>query len=229
MTTVRRAPSKSVARSSSPSVRLIAACSGIILVALLWAFWPSRVSDVKNLDSRGTSVIAFGDSLTAGYGAKPGEDYPAHLSSMAGIPIINAGVSGDTTDSALRRLDRDVVSASPRIVLVGLGGNDYLRGVPITSTEENLRTIVRKIHDAGAMVVILGFRFPSLQVSYEKMYERVASDEKCLLIPDMLDGILSNQNLRSDAIHPNAAGYRVMAERVSRPLKKLVSAADQRR
>jgi lysophospholipase L1-like esterase len=184
---------------------------------------------VANLGSRGTGVIAFGDSLTAGYGAQQGEDYPSKLSSLLGTTVINAGVSGDTTESALARLDNDVLTRGPRIVIVGLGGNDFLQGVPIATTERNLRSAVRAIHGAGAMVVILGFRFPTLGASYEKMYANVAGDERCLLIPDLLDGILSNPSLKSDEIHPNARGYQLMAERVAGPCKKLIRKADAAR
>lgn len=203
---------------------IIAAAVGIAVLAFI--FWPSGLSDVKNLDSPGSSVIAFGDSLTAGYGASPGEDYPTRLSGLVSTTIRNAGRSGDTTEAALARMDSDVLAHSPRIVIVGLGGNDYLRGIPIATTESNLRTIIRKAQSAKAMVVLLGFRFPSLQVSYETMYERVAEEEGCLFVPDLLDGILSDQNLRSDAIHPNARGYQIMAERVSGPLEKLIEHAD---
>lgn len=181
---------------------------------------------VKNLDSRGSAVIAFGDSLTAGYGAGEGEDWPSRVSASTNIAVINAGVSGDTTDAALARLDDDVLARDPRIVIVGLGGNDFLRGEPLSSTETNLRGIVRKIHARGAMVVLLGFRFPSLNADYEAMYERVAEEEGCLLVEGTLKGVLTDAKLKSDQIHPNAAGYALMAERIAGPLRKLIAKAD---
>lgn len=198
----------------------------VVAVVLIWLLWPSKVSRVANLDSRGTNIIAFGDSLTAGYGAPAGEDYPSKLSALIGTTVINAGVSGDTTDAALARLDGDVLSRDPRIVIVGLGGNDFLRGVPISTTEANLRTLIRKIHDAHAMVILLGFRFPSLSANYEQMYERVADEERCLLVPKILSGILTDPSLKSDEIHPNARGYQLIAERVAGPLRKLIRKAD---
>lgn len=184
---------------------------------------------MTNLGSKGSAVIAFGDSLTAGYGASNGEDYPSRLSTLAGVPVVNAGVSGDTTDAALKRLDPDVLSKNPRIVIVGLGGNDFLRGVPISSTETNLRTIVRQIQNGGAMVVLLGFSFPSITADYEGMYETVARGEGCLLVPGSLKGILTDPKLKSDEIHPNAQGYALMAERVSEPFRKLLAKADSAR
>lgn len=209
--------------------RKFAIPAALLAILLLWLLFPSKYSRVRNLQSNGTNIIAFGDSLTAGYGAGPGEDYPSGLAKAIGRDVINAGVSGDTTDSALARIDADVLQRSPRIVIVGLGGNDFLRGAPITSTEANLRAIVKQIQQSGAMVVILGFNFPSLTASYGKMYKRVASDEGCLLIPDLLDGIIGNPSLKSDEIHPNAKGYALMAERVAGPVGKLIRKADATR
>ena len=202
---------------------------GIVLAAILaWFLWPSGLGNVRNLNSGGTGVIAFGDSLTAGYGAAPGEDYPSRLSTIAGVTVQNAGVSGDTTESALSRLD-EVIARNPRIVIVGLGGNDFLRRVDLSTTEANLRTIVRRIQAAGAMVVLLGFRFPSLSGNYEDMYERVADEERALLVEGTLKGILNNPALKSDEIHPNARGYELMATRIAGPLRELIKKADQER
>jgi lysophospholipase L1-like esterase len=212
----------------SPRTAKIAAAA-LLVVLLIWALWPSPYSGVENLESRGSSIIAFGDSLTAGVGAGAGEDYPSRLSEKIAVTVINAGVSGDTTDSALARIDADVLSRGPRIVIIGLGGNDFLRGSPMTATEANLRTIVRRIQSAGAMVVLLGFSFPSLGANYEAMYERVADQEGCLLVPGMLKGILSSPEMRSDQIHPNGRGYEVMAERLAGPVRNLMAKADASR
>lgn len=207
----------------------LAVPAALAFILITWAFFPSPYAKVRNLGSKGTSIIAFGDSLTAGYGAAAGEDYPSRLSGMLGTTIVNTGVSGDTTDSALARLETDVLSRNPRIVIVGLGGNDFLRGASLASTESTLHTIVKKIQASGAMVILLGYRFPSLNANYEAMYERVAKEEGCLLIPDVMDGILSDPSLKSDTIHPNAAGYAVIAERMAGPTKKLIAKADARK
>jgi acyl-CoA thioesterase-1 len=201
----------------------------LLLVLVIWFFWPSPYSNVANLRSRGSNIIALGDSLTAGFGAPAGEDYPSKLSTMIGAPVLNAGVSGDTTEAALARLDPDVLSRDPRVVIVGLGGNDFLRGVAISSTDANLRMIIQKIHGAGAMVVLLGFSFPSISANYEKMYEGLAREERCLLIPHPLREILTDPALKSDEIHPNAHGYQLMAERISGPCSKLIRKADAER
>jgi acyl-CoA thioesterase-1 len=222
----RRPIPKPAPRTDRSRQIAIGGAAGVVLVALVWFLWPSKYENVTNLDSRGTALVAFGDSLTAGVGATAADNYVAKLSIAIGEPVVNAGVSGDTSGGALARLERDVLPNDPRIVIVGLGGNDYLQSIPLAQTEENLRAIVRRLHEAGAMVVLLGFRFPSLNLDYEGMYEHVAEEERCLLVPDVLDGILSKPALRSDAIHPNAAGYAILAERVADPVAKLIEKAN---
>ena len=214
-----RAPQK-----KAPLALIVAAAAAAM--ALIWYFRPA--AKITNLGSRGSAIIAFGDSLTAGYGAGAGEDFPSRLSSRIGVPILNAGVSGDTTESAAARLDA-VLAQDPRIVIVGLGGNDFLRRVPIATTESNLRSIVRRIQEAGAMVVLLGFKFPTMQANYEDMYERVAKEEGCYLIAGTLAGILTDRTLKSDEIHPNARGYDLMAERMAGPVRKLLERAEEAR
>lgn len=194
-----------------------------------WLLWPSPYARVKNLGSPGSTIVSFGDSLTAGYGATADEAYPAVLSQRLGVPIVNAGRNGDTTQTALDRIEDAVIATNPRIVIVGLGGNDFLGGVPIATTEENLRKVVRRIQNAGAMVVLIGFTFPSLQADYEAMYERVAKDEEALLAKGVMKGILTDRSLKSDEIHPNARGYALMAERLESPMKKLLHEAGKTR
>jgi lysophospholipase L1-like esterase len=202
------------------------AAAAVALLLLVWALWPAPYSRVRNLGSHGTNIIAFGDSLTAGYGAAPGEDWPTRLSALIGRPILNAGVSGDTTASALARIETDVLARDPRVVIVGLGGNDFLGSTPLAQTEANLRAIVRRIQDSGAAVVLLSFRFPSLSGDYDAMYQRVAKSERCALIEGIISGILTDQSLKSDEIHPNAKGYALMAERLAPPMRKFLKNAD---
>ncbi len=211
------------------TTRTKAIAAALAVVIAVWLLWPSRFARVTNLASPGSSIVSFGDSLTAGYGAGAGEDYPTELSGRLRLPVINAGVSGDTTQSALARIDTAVLASRPRIVIVGLGGNDYLGGVAIATTESNLRAIIRKIQGSGAMVVLLGFSFPSLTADYASMYERVADDEGCLLVDGVLKGILTDRSLKSDEIHPNARGYALMAERIAPPVAKLLEEANEAR
>lgn len=206
--------------------RLLVAITAIVVAIALVLAWRARsIGNVRNLHSRGTAIVAFGDSLTAGYGAAPGEDWPSRVSAITGENVINAGVSGDTTEAALARIDNDVIARNPRIVIVGLGGNDFLRSVPIATTEANLRAIIDKCQAAGAAVILLGFRFPTLNADYEAMYKRVAKDGHCLFVANVLSGILTNPQLKSDEIHPNAKGYQLMAERIAPELRRLIAAS----
>lgn len=202
---------------------------GILIAAFLalavWNLLPPRQQQVRNLDTPGRAVVCFGDSLTAGMGAGPGEDIASRLGSALGRAVVNAGVSGDTTAAALARVPADVLAHGPGIVVVCLGGNDFLRGVPVERAGENLGAIVRAIHDSGAMVVLGGFSFPGLAADWAGMYARVAEREGCLLVPDLLAGIAGNPDLKSDSIHPNAAGNAVMAGRLEKPLRELMRQA----
>ena len=189
----------------------------LILPVLLaiWAgyalFAPGPV--IKNADSTGRDLICFGDSLTFGTGASEGGDYPARLSEMVGLPVINAGVPGDTTADALKRLDKDVLSRSPRMVLLTLGGNDLKNRVPRDKAFENLRAIVEAIQDAGALVVIGGVDIPLYGRGFDEAYRELAEETGSVLIPNVYEGIMGRRDRMSDPIHPNDAGYAVMARR----------------
>ena len=172
---------------------------------------------VKNAYPSGTNVIAFGDSLTEGYRVPEADSYPAQLSVLIGRPILNRGVSGDTTGDALARLERDVLSQDPRIVLVCLGGNDMLRRLPADQQFANLKTIVEQIQDKGALVVLIGTEGFALlsNVDYGERYAALAAETGAVFVPDMLDGVFGEPALMYDQIHPNAAGYRKIAERIA--------------
>lgn len=156
-------------------------------------------------------IVCFGDSLTYGTGASPGMDYPSRLGRKLGREVINAGVPGDTTASALNRLERDVLSASPGLVLITLGGNDLKNGVPAEEALANLIEIVETLQKNGARVIVGGLRFPMRDRGYGKAYAELAERTGVVLIPHVLDGIMGNRNLMSDPIHPNDEGYEVMA------------------
>lgn len=194
------------------------------LTALLstWACGPGHARAAK--PTAGTSVIAFGDSLVAGRGARSGRDFVSVLSQRLGVPIINAGHSGDTTRSALARLDSDVLSRDPRVAIVLLGGNDFLRRVPVEETFDNLTTIVEDIRSRGAAVVLVGVSVGMFSDPYAVRYESLAQQTAAALVPDILGGIFGRSNLMSDAIHPNEQGYQIIADRVEPILRDLLLA-----
>jgi acyl-CoA thioesterase-1 len=173
--------------------------------------------------SAGTTVVAFGDSLVAGRGARSGRDFASMLSSRLGVPIINAGRSGDTTGSALARLNRDVMSRDPRIAIVLLGGNDFLRRVPVEETFDNLTTIVQQLRRHGAAVVLAGVSVGLMSDPYAARYESLARQESAGLVPDILGGIFGHSDLMADPIHPNEQGYEIIADRLEPVLRDLLS------
>jgi lysophospholipase L1-like esterase len=140
-------------------------------------------------------------------------DYPSQLSKMISRPVINAGVPGDTTASALERLERDVLAYSPDIVLITLGGNDLKNGVASDSAFKNLKKIVNLIHNQGARVIIGGLSIPFRDRGFGRGFKNLADETDAILIPNILEGIMGNRNLTSDPIHPNGAGYKIIAER----------------
>jgi len=159
------------------------------------------------------TIICFGDSLTYGTGAGRGMDYPSQLSKMIGRPVINAGVPGDTTARALKRLRRDVLARSPDMVLITLGGNDLKNGVAKDITFKNLKRIIESIQGQGARVVIGGLKFPLRDRDYARGYKDLADQTGAVLIPDIFKDIMGNRKLMSDPIHPNRNGYKIIAER----------------
>jgi lysophospholipase L1-like esterase len=195
--------------------------AAFLLLSSSWACWPGNPRPAR--PTAGTTVIAFGDSLVAGRGASSGNDFVSILSDRLGITIINAGRSGDTTRSALTRLDRDVLSRDPRIALVLLGGNDLLRRVPIDETFDNLNTIVEGIRKRGAAVVVVGLSAGLFSDAYGARYESLARQTAAGLVPDVLGGIIGNHDLMSDAIHPNERGYSMIADRVEPVLRDLLA------
>jgi len=158
-------------------------------------------------------LICFGDSLTYGTGAEEGMDYPSQLSKMVSKPVINAGIPGNTTAQALERLQGDVLSRSPGLVLITLGGNDLKNGVAKETAFRNLKTIVETIQDHGARVIIGGIKFPFRDRGFGRGYKELADQTGAILIPNILEGIMGNRKLMSDPIHPNADGYRIMSQR----------------
>jgi len=178
--------------------------------------------DIANRDSRGTTIICFGDSLTQGVGASPEHDYPSLLAKALGREVLNAGRSGETTQEALKRLDADVLSRDPKLVIVEFGGNDFLHQLPRAETFANLDEIVRRIQDRGAMVVLVGIQPGLFGDATHSDYQRIARKRHAAFIPNILDGILTDPQLKSDELHPNDAGYEKIAQRIEQVVTPLL-------
>ena len=168
----------------------------------------------------GDVIVAFGDSLTYGTGAAESESYPAVLAQLIGRGVVRSGVPGETTAQALLRLPGVLDEHKPRLVIVCLGGNDMLRKLSEAETVSNLRAVVRKVKDGGAAVVLVGVPRPALLTSAPKFYEEIAREFGIPYEGSVLTGVLYKPDLKSDTIHPNAAGYRKIAEAIAALLRK---------
>ena len=178
-------------------------------------------------------IVALGDSLTAGLGVAVEEAYPALLQARLAreglhYRVVNAGVSGDTTAGALRRLDW-VLRARPTIVIVALGANDGLRGLPVGTMRDNLVAIITKLRASGARVMLAGMRLPpnygaDYTREFAAAFDAVARRTSVPLLPFLLEGVAGRAALNlPDGIHPNAAGQRQVAETVWRALRPLLT------
>lgn len=184
-------------------------------------------------------VITFlGDSLTAGYGVDGDQAFPAIIQRTLRaeglkVDVVNAGISGDTTAGGLARMDW-LLRRQPDVLVVSLGANDGLRGMPIASSEQNLRAILQKGKAAGALVLLLGMMIPpnygtDYIQKFAKIYPKLAQEEGVDLVPFLLEGVAGKRELnQADGLHPTAAGQEIVAKTVLvqlRPLVRQVAAA----
>jgi lysophospholipase L1-like esterase len=171
-------------------------------------------SRIVNYPLRATGpIIALGDSITAGRDATEGNDYVSVLSRSIGTPILNAGVRGNTTADVLARLDRDVLSKNPRLVILLIGGNDFLQGVPSATSFSNIRTIIDRIHASGSAVLLVGIR-SFLFADYDAQFRSIAFGAGSAYVPDALRGIIGNPLLTTDLVHPTDRGHFILANRI---------------
>lgn len=160
------------------------------------------------------SVVAIGDSLVEGIGATRLYGFVSILSDRTGIEIYNAGIRSERTAGVLARLDTDVIAYRPSVVILVIGANDMLRGVPISDVTANLGSIIDRLRQQGIDVVYGSVKtgFWRESDSYLEL-ERVAREHGAYIVSNMLDGILFDSDLLSDPLHPNDAGYAIVADR----------------
>jgi acyl-CoA thioesterase I len=165
----------------------------------------------------GAAVLALGDSLTFGTGAPPDAAYPAVLERLSGWQLHNAGVPGDTSAQALERLP-PLLQAPPALVLLCIGGNDFLRRVPESDTRQHVRTICETVRATGAQLLLIGVPRPTLSAAFtgslsdHPLYGDIAETLKLPLHRQGWSEVLADESLRSDAIHANAQGYARFAQ-----------------
>jgi lysophospholipase L1-like esterase len=185
---------------------------GILVLVIVLAFI-FKSEPKANKPTAGKNIIVFGDSLVYGVGAESGQDFVSLLAKETNTTIINAGKSGDTTATALGRLQEEVLQKDPKIVVIILGGNDILRRVPKAETLKNLRSIITQIQSQGAAVILGGVDSGFIVGNLSGDYKDLAIDLKTSFVPDILGGIIGKKDLMFDAIHPNSQGYKIMAEK----------------
>lgn len=197
-----------------------------ILVAGLWAALAAACSRKRRWAPvpAGATVVAFGDSVTFGTGAATGEDWPTLLAARTGWQIVNAGVPGDTAEAAVARLGPLLAAHRPALVIIELGGNDFLKRKPVAVVKASLQAIIGEVRSAGAQAVLVAVPELSLlgvvarRPSDAPLYRELAAANDIALVEDVFAEVLGRPELCADAIHPNAAGYRVMADGILRAL-----------
>jgi acyl-CoA thioesterase-1 len=184
-------------------------------------------------DSGKPKIVAFGDSLTAGFGLAEKESYPYLLQQQLkadgfDYEVINAGVSGETSIGGLERIDWVLEQENVQILILELGANDLLRGLPVAKMKQNLAKIIEKAKAKNVQVLLCGmFAPPNMGVKYQREYTAVfpdlASEYKTAFLPFILENIALNPKLnQGDGIHPNADGAKVMTETVYKALKPML-------
>jgi acyl-CoA thioesterase-1 len=194
---------------------------------------PARRLEPPAMPDSRPVILAFGDSLTAGHGVDLASAYPSQLQKELdkhgyNYHVVNAGISGDTTSGGLSRID-SALSVHPKIVILELGANDGLRGLPIRETKRNLQQMILKSQESGAAVVLAGMTLPlnygpDYIHDFEAMFPDLARQHKTVLIPFFLENVAARLDLnQEDGIHPTAKGYIIVTQTVLKYIEPLLS------
>jgi acyl-CoA thioesterase I len=191
---------------------------------------PSKTTDAEKKSL--AKIVAFGDSLTAGFGLQPSQSYPALLQQRLAADgyayeVVNAGISGDTSAGGVRRIDWSL-EENVKIVIIELGANDILRLQPVEDMKRNLSAIIEKAKAKGAIVLLAGMEAPTNSgLAYRKAahdaFVELAKEHQVILIPFFLEGVAGIESLnQKDGIHPNVEGTRMVADTVYKYLRPLL-------
>lgn len=190
-----------------------------ILCVLLGLLAACGQAKLEPLPANGV-ILAYGDSLTYGTGAAAGEDYPQQLSQLIAHPVVNAGVPGETTAQGLQRLPQTLNEVQPKLVLLGLGGNDFLQRLPAEETKANLAAMLSELKKRQIPVVLLAVPSLSIPPKPHPLFAELAEQADVVLAEDQWFDILRKASLKSDPVHPNAAGYAQFAAAIAELLKE---------
>ncbi len=185
-----------------------------IIIIILFSLQKKEEDFIMPLNTEHT-ILAFGDSLTYGYGASYTESYPALLSSLSGRKVINAGINGATSDEGLRRLPELLDDKSIQLMILCFGGNDILKNQSMKALKNNLKKMVSMAREKEVETLLVSVPNISLfGLSPLALYEEVSEEENIPLLNGVLADILSQPALKNDQIHPNALGYKLMADKI---------------
>ena len=165
-------------------------------------------------------ILAFGDSLTYGTGVEPQYAYPAILEQLTGHRVINGGIPGEVSAQGLERLPALLDQHRPGLLILCHGGNDLLRRLNLSQTDDNIRAMVTLARERNIPVILLGVPKPGIFLNSASFYTTIAKDMEAPLLDELLPGILGDRELKSDPIHPNRQGYRLMAETIAAFMKQ---------
>lgn len=174
----------------------------------------------------GTVVLAIGNSVTFGTGADPGEDYPTRLAAITGWDIRNYGVPGDTAAGLSARIDDALAETAPKLVILEIGGNDFLRRHPESAVKDSIRAVLHRVRTAGIPTLLVSTpKFSPLGAAVgmlpdSPIYAELAKEEKVPLVSGVFAKVLADPALKSDPIHPNAMGYRKLADGIADELSR---------
>ena len=191
-----------------------------VAMSLILFTFTKKDPDIQTLHPR-NSILAFGDSLTYGYNAKPAESYPAVLSKSTGLKVTNAGIPAETSQDGLKRLPQLLEDPSIKLMILCFGGNDMMQQISMDVLKNNLKLMIQMAKTKGIDVLLISVpNFTLFGLSPLSLYDEVANEENVPLISGLLSKILSDPSLKSDQIHPNALGYKQMAEEIYESLKE---------
>lgn len=201
-----------------PNIKIIANHRACIYVCLVFiALWFSGCSEQQpqlNPIPADGIIVAFGDSLTEGYGAAKGNSYPEVLAELTGLKVINSGISGEVTKQGLERLPDVLSKHKPQLVILMEGGNDILHGGDLGQAKQNLASMIELIQAYGSEVVLIGVPQKKLFSNTAPFYQQRADEYPLVYESDILPDLLWDNNYKSDSIHFNAAGYHKLAEHI---------------
>jgi acyl-CoA thioesterase I len=205
--------------SWTAKIRLVPCLAALCAALLLLASGCGQKAKLPPL-AADAIVVAFGDSLTYGTGAREEDSYPAQLARLVGRKVVREGIPGEVSAAGLKRLPEVLDEHRPRLLILCHGGNDFLQRLPRAQAADNLRSMIRYARDRGIDVVLIGTPEPGFTVTPPDFYGAIAKEFRIPYEGDVLGKVLRDGALKSDQVHPNAQGYRLIAERVAALLRK---------